>query len=79
MLLRELDLLGRVPGAIVRDLAEALAQWHPRRLPRSRLEAHDDFEDLMLLRELDLLGRVPGAIVRDLAEALDFIRDMDDD
>jgi hypothetical protein len=46
---------------------------------RSRLETHEDFEDLMLLRELDSRGRVPGAIVCELAEALEYIRTLTDE
>src|SRR5262245_38470542 len=44
---------------------------------RVRLEASDDFEDLMLLRELDDRGRVPGATVGTVDEALNFIRELE--
>ena len=43
---------------------------------RKRLEASDDFEDLMLLRECDNAGRVPGAIVCTVDEALATIRQL---
>ncbi|MDB5349386.1 MAG: hypothetical protein JWN86_633 [Planctomycetota bacterium] len=45
---------------------------------RTRLQNHEDFEDLMLLRELDRRGRVSGALVGELSEALAFIRDLED-
>jgi HD superfamily phosphodiesterase len=44
---------------------------------RLRLEASDDFEDLMLLRELDDRGRVPGAVVGTVDEALAYLQDLD--
>lgn len=44
---------------------------------RKRLEASDDFEDLMLLRDLDTRGRVPGADVGTIAEAIDYIRSLE--
>ncbi len=44
---------------------------------RTRLQNHEDFEDLMLLRDLDKRGRIPGAIVGELGEALEFLRTMD--
>ncbi|HJZ57986.1 MAG TPA: HD domain-containing protein [Gemmataceae bacterium] len=44
---------------------------------RVKLEASDDFEDLMLLRELDDRGRVPGATVGTVDEALDFLRELE--
>ena len=43
---------------------------------RKRLEASDDFEDLMLLRECDNAGRVPGVIVGSVDEALATIRQI---
>ncbi len=46
---------------------------------RKRLEASDDFEDLMLLRELDDRGRVPGATVPTVDEALGFLRQLERD
>jgi len=42
-----------------------------------RLEASEDFEDLMLLRDCDDAGRVPGARVGTVDEALEFIRDVE--
>ncbi|MBX9624514.1 MAG: tRNA adenylyltransferase, partial [Gemmataceae bacterium] len=42
-----------------------------------RLEAADDFEDLMLLRELDDRGRVSGATVGTVDEALDYLRELE--
>jgi predicted HD phosphohydrolase/predicted nucleotidyltransferase len=44
---------------------------------RVRLQAMDDFEDLMLLRECDRRGRVAGAPVCELAEALDYLRELE--
>ncbi len=44
---------------------------------RQRLEASDDFEDLMLLRELDNKGRVPGAVVGTVDEALEYLRELE--
>ena len=42
-----------------------------------RLEAHEDFDDLMLLCELDDGGRVPGAGVCTVAEALRYIKSLE--
>ena len=44
---------------------------------KTRLEAADDFDDLMLLRELDDKGRVPGATVGTADEALDYLRELE--
>ncbi|MBY0514804.1 MAG: HD domain-containing protein [Gemmataceae bacterium] len=44
---------------------------------RLRLEASDDFDDLMLLRDVDDRGRVPGARVGTVDEALTFLRDLE--
>jgi predicted nucleotidyltransferase len=44
---------------------------------RRRLEASDDFEDLMLLEECDSGGRVPGAVVGSVDEALAYLREME--
>src|SRR5438874_11446142 len=44
---------------------------------RVRLEASDDFEDLMLLRELDDRGRVSGATVGTVDEALDYLKELE--
>ena len=43
---------------------------------RARLEASEDFEDLMLLRDLDDAGRVPGAIVGTVDEAIEYLREL---
>jgi hypothetical protein len=43
---------------------------------RRRLEASDDFDELMLLCRCDRAGRVAGAQVPDLDEALDYLRDL---
>ena len=42
-----------------------------------RLEASDDFEDLMLLHEVDMGGRVPGATVGTVDEAIAFLRELE--
>jgi len=44
---------------------------------RKRLEASEDFEDLMLLRDLDTRGREPGTDVGTIAEALEYIRSLE--
>src|SRR3954465_118428 len=44
---------------------------------RQRLEASDDFDDLMLLRDLDDRGRVPGAPVGTVDEALGFVKELE--
>jgi hypothetical protein len=44
--------------------------------PRTRLEASEDFEDLMLLRELDDAGREPGAVVGTVDEAIEYLREL---
>lgn len=44
---------------------------------KRRLEAHEDFEDLLLLNECDVGGRVPGAIVGTVDEALGFVKDVE--
>jgi hypothetical protein len=43
---------------------------------RVRLEAHEDFEDLLLLRECDSAGRVVGARVGTVDEALQYLREL---
>ncbi len=43
---------------------------------RRRLEAHEDFEELMLLQRCDQLGREQGVEVPEVEEALDYIRDL---
>ena len=44
---------------------------------RVKLEASEDFEDLMLLRECDTAGRVPGAIVGTVDQALNYLKDLE--
>jgi len=44
---------------------------------RVKLEAHEEFDDLMLLRELDNRGRVPGVQVGTVDEALDFLKELE--
>ncbi len=43
---------------------------------RRRLEAHEDFDDLMLLCECDRGGRQRGAQVPDVEEALEHLREL---
>jgi predicted HD phosphohydrolase len=43
---------------------------------RARLEASEDFEDLMLLRELDDAGRERGAVVGTVDEAIEYLREL---
>ena len=45
---------------------------------RRRLEASEDFEELLLLAECDRAGRVPGVQVPSLEEALQYIQDLAD-
>lgn len=44
---------------------------------KRRLEASDDFDDLMRLRECDDRGRVPGAVVGTVDEALAYLRELE--
>lgn len=44
---------------------------------RLRLEASEDFDDLVLLGELDRAGRQRGVIVCEIADALDCLRELD--
>jgi hypothetical protein len=44
---------------------------------RRKLQAAEDFEDLMLLRELDSRGRVPGAETCTIGEAIEYLRGLD--
>ena len=44
---------------------------------RVRMEASEEFEDLMVLRDLDTKGRVPGAHVGTVDEALDYLKELD--
>jgi predicted nucleotidyltransferase len=46
---------------------------------RLRLEASEDFEDLMLLREFDTGGRQTGVEVCSIADAIDYLRSMEGD
>ena len=43
---------------------------------RRRLEASDDFDELMLLAECDDQGRAVGVEVPDVEEALEYLRDL---
>lgn len=43
---------------------------------RRRLEAADDFEELMLLAECDNAGRAVGVEVPDVEDALEYLRDL---
>ncbi len=43
---------------------------------RRRLEASEDFDELMLLAECDLQGRAVGVAVPDIEEALDYLREL---
>lgn len=45
---------------------------------RRRLEASDDFHDLMLLADCDRKGRVRGILVPDIIDALQYVRNLDD-
>ena len=44
---------------------------------RSRIQAHEDYDDLMLLADCDRRGRVPGAPVPELPEVFEYFRDLD--
>ncbi len=46
---------------------------------RRRLEASQDYDDLILLSDCDRAGRVTGADVPDIEDALDQLRDLADD
>jgi len=46
---------------------------------RRRLEASEDFEDLMLLSEMDEAGRVVGARVGSVEEVLEWLKGMGED
>ncbi len=43
---------------------------------RRRLEAAEDFDELMLLAQCDLQGRAVGVVVPDIEEALDELREL---
>jgi hypothetical protein len=45
---------------------------------RRRLEASEDFHDLMLLADCDRKGRVRGIMVPDVIDALNYVRGLDD-
>lgn len=47
------------------------------RRQRQKLEAHEDFDDLMALRDVDDRGRVPGAVVGTVDEALGFLKELE--
>ena len=44
---------------------------------RRRLEASEDFRDLMLLADCDRKGRVRGVLVPDIVDALEYVRSLD--
>jgi len=46
---------------------------------RRRLEADENFEELMILSECDRDGRQRGVVTPDIQEALDYIRDLADE
>ena len=46
---------------------------------RSRLQAHEDYDDLMLLADCDRRGRVPGAPVPELDEVFEYLRELADE
>ena len=46
---------------------------------RKKLEASEDFDDLMLLRDLDNSGRVSGVSVPTVDEALEFLKQLERD
>ncbi|HEV3438091.1 MAG TPA: tRNA adenylyltransferase [Gemmata sp.] len=46
---------------------------------RKKLEASEDFDDLMLLRDLDNRGRVSGVVVPTVDEALEFLKRLERD
>ncbi len=46
---------------------------------RKKLEASEDFDDLMLMRELDTRGRVPGVPAPTVDEALEFLKQLERD
>jgi hypothetical protein len=43
---------------------------------RRRLEAHEDFDELMRLRSCDLRGRQRGVAVGEVEDALEYLRDL---
>ncbi len=56
--------------------AHAVADGSIGARARRRLEASDDFEELMLLEECDDAGREPAYDAPDLDEALDYLREL---
>jgi predicted HD phosphohydrolase len=43
---------------------------------RRRLEAHENYEELMLLADCDRLGRAVGAVVPDIRETIRYLREL---
>jgi len=56
--------------------AQALAAGTLGARARRRLEAEEDYDQLMLLAECDRQGRCRGAAVGDLEDALQYLRDL---
>jgi hypothetical protein len=56
--------------------AEQLREGELGARARRRLEAHEDYDELMLLSECDLAGRECGAEVPEVDEALAHLRDL---
>jgi hypothetical protein len=56
--------------------AEQLREGELGARARRRLEAHEDFDELMLLSECDLAGRECGVEVPEVDEALAHLRDL---
>ncbi|QDU45763.1 Multifunctional CCA protein [Symmachiella dynata] len=56
--------------------AHAVADGSIGARARRRLEASEDFEELMLLEECDDAGREPAYDAPDIDEALDYLRDL---
>jgi hypothetical protein len=59
--------------------AMALADGTLGHRAKVRLEASEDFEDLMLLRELDKAGRRRGVRVCTVREALEYVKSLEDE
>lgn len=78
--------LGALEGAIS-ERTQVLISHHMEALAynsgelghraKLRLEASEEFEDLMLLRELDSAGRQRGVQVCSIQEAIEFIQSLD--
>jgi hypothetical protein len=56
--------------------AQSLARGTLGIRARNRLEATDDFDELLLLSASDLAGRKRGMVVPEVEEALDMLRDL---